>query len=490
MPLISPRDEYTQMIVPIDGVRDAVRGQYAVKRKSYIYLPHPSELDSTSIKSINRYKTYMAGAEFDEFPSQTLSATLGKFKMDAATIELPSSVEYLEEDANGDGQSMRALMELSASEVLQVKWQVLVSEYQGLSGLDISQMSKADVDALAPRSSIKSYRRESVIDWEFERKNGVMQLVYIVFREEGYEFNPETRVRKEVKTDLILALDEEGNYYQQKNVDGADGEKDYVTVGGQPLKWLPVTIIADQELESGKLPEALGFLSPIVDLAYARYRVSADYKEAMRSLPPTTYTKGWKSGDMDTFREANGRDYIETGAGSVNNLPGEVDVTIEGADTELGGYERYFQDNERRVRALGGVFTTDDQGDRTATEASIDSAERVAKLENIASSIERGYKRAVLYCAMFEGTYAPDQLESAMDDVTIDLPRDFAKAKLSPEEVDRIILLVDRGLMTTDQAVSKLVEGGWHGEDAQQIIDELTLAGPAPALDEPQAVPA
>jgi hypothetical protein len=493
-----PRNEYTKMLPSIINVRDAIDGEYAVKFRQgpdgtpgTWHLPNPSETDTKSAESKARYARYKAGAEFDEFPSQTLYSILGRMAIDKSGLGLPSSVDYLEQDADGDGQALTGLMEYVASEVLQVKWVALVCEYQGLSGLDIDQLSKADADQLQPRSTIKAYNRESIIDWEFERRNGVMQLTYIVLRYVGSELDQNSRVRTPVRSDLVLGLDEDGNYYQQKIVDGEEGPKEPVTINGVPLKWLPVVFIADQEMKPGKLPEPMGYLGPIVNAAYARYVKSAYYAEAMYYLAPTMFTKGWRAGDVDTFKEANnGREFIETGAGRVNNLPNDVTVEVVSASAECQFYENYLTYNEKKIRALGGVFKTDDTAARTATEAGLDAAERVAKLQTVADSMERGFTRAVLYCAMFEGTYKPDQIESHIDDVAIDIPRDFAKPKLTPEEVDRIINLVMSGLMTIDQAVRSLVEGGWHIDDAETVLAELQVSGPAPASDEPPVVPA
>lgn len=43
--------------------------------------------------------------------------------------------------------------------------------------------------------------------------------------------------------------------------------------------------------------------------------------------------------------------------------------------------------------------------------------------------------------------------------------------------------------MTVEQGVRKLVEGGWHMDDADTVLAELQTAGPSPARDDSQAVP-
>jgi len=278
-----------------------------------------------------------------------------------------------------------------------------------------------------------------------------------------------------VESFLILALDENGNYYQQKVVRNADkgfnvGEMSFVTVGGQPMKWLPVLFASDKELPAGKLPLELGYLSPICDLALARYRMSAEYKETIRNLPPTTYIKGATQSDWESFTQANGRDFIMTGSGSTNILFGSMEVDVVGAESTVAPYEQYFERNTEQARQLGAVI----QGDvsaSTATEASITASEQNARLVTLAGSIEAVYKRMCLYCGMFEGLWAPDAIEQNMDAVTITLSREFARGKLSAQDRDAIRNDYLAGLIDRTEALLQMQAGGVLQQDAEALLD-------------------
>jgi len=471
---------YTETIVPIETVRDCVEGSWRIKREKYTYLPHPSQVDTSSKEQQARYDMYIKGAEFDNYPALSLRAWLGKMRVSNTTTDLPERLNYLIQNADGDGTPLLSALESCASNIFQTKYHVLVADYQGLSDIDISQLTKADAEKLAPRATIKQYTREALVDWNYRRINGVMQLSYVKLRETGYEFNPETNVRDPIESFLTLALDEEGNYYQYKEVDGEGGERDYVTIGGSNLKWLPVEIVSDEELPVGDLPQGMGMLYPICESALYRYRVSADYKEAMRYLVPTTFTKGWKQGDKEIFVEVNGREQMAWGPGCANNLPNEVEVDIKSVNTELEGFERYFEANSKKVKALGGVFKDGMQQQRTATEADIDATEQNAMLESIASQLEYAWKRMVAYCGMFEGLFQPDAVESALDQIVIDLPRDFATPKLSVEEVRVLLDAKTEGLYTTEQAIKILEQGGWGaGEEIEVWLANLKEEAPS-----------
>jgi phospholipid N-methyltransferase len=218
----------------------------------------------------------------------------------------------------------------------------------------------------------------------------------------------------------------------------------------------------------------LGFLSPICDLALARYRMSAEYKETIRNLPPTTYTKGWVGNDHDVFKQINnGRDFIITGSGSVNNLPGDVTVEIVGVDAQVQSYVEYFERNTTQARQLGAVIPDASDVQKTATEVTSTQSEQNAVLLNVAESIESCYTRAILYCGMFEGLWSPDAIEQNAEQILIELHKEYTASKLTVEEVRVIMELVLSGLKTKEQAIRELEAGGWSKEDAETTLDAI-----------------
>lgn len=472
---ITKHPEFTLMQPEVTKIRDCVRGAFFVKAKTTDYLPHPSSLDTTSKSANMRYQQYIAGAEFDEIPSQTLKSLVGKMELETAEIEAPERLSYLLEDADGDGMSIDAMMSQSAQNVLAVKWHVLVADYQGLSDLPVEGISIADLKALNPRATIKQYARESVVYWHFERINGKMQLSYICFYEQGLKFDQYAMSLEKVNSYLILGLDENGDYYQQKLVSGVDGgfqqgERSYVKVAGAPLKWLPVQIVCDEALQAGSLPKEMGYLSGIVDLTLARYQVSAEYKEAMRMLPPTTNFYGLGSLDWEQFKEVNGRDYVATGAGAVNIFSGDSRGELLSANVSLEGYERYFKDNEAKLRALGAVFPADLSGNRTATEVQTCSQEQSSRLVSLANQLENAFTRILQYCGMFEGLWSQDMVEQN-DQVTIMLKKDFSQSRITAQDVQQIRENYLSGLIDRQEAVDQLAQGGWTVSTAEDLLN-------------------
>ena len=486
-----PCNDYLLMQDAIKTVRDCVEGEPAIKRGKTTYLKHPNMIDSTSPQQVARYAAYLDGAEFDEYPATTLASMLGQMSEGEIQVELPDRLAKLEQDIDGDGMPLSGAVEIIYSNVLQVKFHILLAEFKGLANVDIESVSIADVNEQNPRAVVKMYNRESLIDWEYRRVNGRQQLTLMVLVEESIE-RTDNFTRIPVKSYLICALDDEGNYYQQKYVESGktinkDGERVYIRdPSGNFLKWIPAEIIIDEEWPAGTLPRRPGFLYPTCQMALYRYRMSADYKEALRFMQPTTFTKGWTEGDKELFEDLNKRDYIAFGAGVSNNLPNQVEVEIKGLGVESEPYERYFDNNEKRSRAVGAIINDPSQGaDVTATKSVIDNKNSTAVMNMIVKNTESSLKRVILYCGMFEGLWPQENIEASLDQITLTLPREFVSVTMSSDEVNSIVAAYNSRLISKAEAIRKFVAGGFTIGDAEQIMDELdTEAGAMPIANQ------
>jgi hypothetical protein len=472
-----PNSDYTMMSTEVEKVRDAVLGSFFVKRKP-LYLPHPSSVDTTSPEQVERYRQYTCGAEFPEYTKSTLTSMLDKMSADDSNVELPDKISYLIEDSDGDGLSLKGLMESCASNVLQVKWHVLLADYKGLSDVDIDSVSIADKERLNPRATINQYSRENVIDWAFGRINGRMQLIYMLLRETGETIDTATGEKTEVESFLKLAINE-GGYTQQKITadegGNEEGEIYPVIVSGQQLKFIPVEIVSDSEIQPGKMPLDTGFLTAISDLAYYCYRVSADHKECL-SNPPLIIASGIE--DMDGFEEDNGRRYFATGPHCVNVVRNEnAKVTMTQSQQSQEQYDRYYDRSERKVRANGGSYKTEASVQQTAAEFMKNAEAQVAILGPMVNSIEPSIKTMCLYCGMFEGIYSVENLQSNIDDIEIKMPREFAVSKLTFNEVKTYIELFNNGQMSQAEMLKVLDLGGWLVSDAEALGLEIENSG-------------
>lgn len=481
--IFTEHEQYTRAKPWLKMVRDSIEGEPTIKRHRTIYLKHPNAVDQDSPQQRARYEAYLDGAEFKGFPAETEKSMLGRMLDGSPSIDLPEGIAHIENNSDGDGMPLSGAVEVAYRNLLEAKFYILLAEFQGLADVDTNQLSVADLKELSPLATIKHYTRESLIDWDFRRINGVMQLSLMVLVEQGDVRDPVTLTKENVKSYLVLALDEEGKYYQQKYIEGGgeaqqQGDPVYPLVDGSPLTWIPAEIVVDEETPAGKIPEGMGYLGPICAAALYRYRVSADYKEALRLIQPTLFTAGWKDGDWELFQKLNERDYLAFGAGVSNNLPEGVTVDVTGLGVTTEPFLEYFKLNEREARALGAkIDDPTDQKTMSATQAAIMNAQATAVMSTIVNNVEQSMRRVISYCAMFQGLWGADAVESSLDQIQLSLPKDFG-VRISPEEVMTVIQAVQSTLISKDEGTRKLVAGGFTVGEVRQIMSELEAQGP------------
>lgn len=471
---------YTQALPFMELVDDCVIGEPALKaaKNRQKYLPSPCCEDTDPKEAANRYLRYWKSAEYDGVPSTTLEALLGALSHQPNNYdELPEQMQYIVADADGDGLSLDEHVKIAQTELLKMKFCGLLAEYSDLAGMGIDdeQLTRAQVKALGLRSSIKFYGRKSILDWNYRRINGVKQLSYVLLCEnEMQESFVDTVVTlEEVKSYLILALDEEGNYYQQKRTDNETewSERFYPETPKGAFKFIPFEIAIQGDYPKGVLPESLGYILPICTKSLYRYNMYAAMKESMYfTAAPITYSQGWKNGDIDIFKDLNGgRDYLSTEAGSHWTLPMGVEAGVLQTDGDNSPYFTYLDKNAKELKALGGAFDLDEEGsEQTATATLINAAERLSVLSSLQNGLSKSYSRVISYCAMFEGL----DIETP-----VILNKEFTSVKLSPQERDAIRNDYMQGLIGRDEALRQLEQGGVLTRDAETLINEIELSG-------------
>lgn len=466
MSLTTTHPDYALMLPEMQKIRAAVKGAFFVKKQGYLYLPHPSDVDQTSDKAVLRYIQYRHAAEFDEVPGYTMRSMVGRAALHKSVVEMPAGLESLKENIDGDGLSLLGQAESVFTNITQLKWHLLVAEYIN-SPRTGERLTPAEIASRNVRPAIKSYPRDAVLDWDFRTINGINQLAYLKLMEHKRSLDYATGSRTEYDEYLIMYLDSDGNYYWRKETSiGDKGEDNQVTVNKQPLKWLPVEIVADMEPETGQMPQEMGFLSPIVDKVMSRYVDSARYAEGRLSILPTLNTTGWQGNDWDDFKLMNGgREYIEVGGLSINNLPRDVKMEIMSPSTELDHFVKYRENNANDIRALGGEFSGDETAGKSDTQSTNEAVDKAAKMLSIVNNIEAAYKRLLAYCAMFSGLVNQDSVEKYAGDINLSLNKEFAKTKAPVEDARFVVTELRMSGLFDDETIMNILKRIGYADD-------------------------
>lgn len=478
--------ELNTTAIELQQTRVAVDGVNAVKRARETYLPRPATItytDSARIAQQNReYAKYLLNAEFEDYTAQTMSVMLGKLDLHSANINnLDSRLEYLLSNSDGDGLSLfSGFLGDVASNVMQAKWHIAIADYQGLPDVDIQNLSIAEVNQIKSlaRVKFKSYTRESLVKYSKRAVNGVDQIDYMMLSSTELILNKKTGTRDSITSYIVLALDDDGNYYQKKYITTAVGsnastgtmqesEPVYLLVGGKPLKFIPCWIFADEELRAGEFPLQLGYLSKIAEICMQRYRQSAEMKDFMSRIAPTVFIGLDDSFTIDKLEELNGRRQFELGG--INAVTGgSIGVAEASIANSLQPFFDLRAESKQTLKDYG-AHIPDSSSHETATKSRIDASQQNAVLNPIIDSLEEGLRALISYAAMFEGIIPAESVDKYKSDVEVVINRELDIAQPTAMELTQFAtgasMLRESGLMTDDIAIEYLIERGCYPRD-------------------------
>ena len=481
--------DYDATIDAVLTVRDCIEGNNAIKNgdRAEIYLPNPSDSapkgTQAALEASAAYKKYKMRAEYDGFPERTESGLLGSLNSTPAIFDdLPSEVEYLIKDSDGNNLPLSEAVEVIQSNLLTVKYHGLLADFNGVDQLDsdgnIRQLTTAESEALGFKATIKHYPRESIIDWDYGIANGKNQLRFVKLSESKSSIDPVTLRRTLIHNQLVLALDEDGLYYQQL-IESAEkeevvGERIYPKMHNKNMDFIPFNFCVDQKNKSASVPKQLGVLYPICLKALSRYQVSADLKESMHlQAQPQRITSGWESGaQYEQFEKMNSKGH-KSGSGSVMNLPKNVTLDLLQYNVEGDAMFEYMRENEKQVRALGGQFDTSEADNQAVGIAKLRSEETLSALTNIQTSIEESLKQLVTWCYWFMSDKTDEP------ETNISLNKEFNKIKLTAQERQAILNEYAQGVIDHEEALRQLEKGGALTTDAETLLNRIMFGSGA-----------
>lgn len=289
-------------------IRDALEGQRVVKGRRQLYLPPPPGMATSSKELLastgkrtttDAYDFYLSFAEFPEIVEPALTGFQGIIHARTPRINIPSRMEYLEEDATPEGFS------------LQVLWQTVTREV--LSGGRVGLLADVSQD---DQIRIVPYSVENVINWQERSPRLGGGAFFVVIRElkqvpvededgnvdefktEMTRFYRELRVREGLYQ-TRLWRDPEGTRFERQSAQGSiagpalaasgdSGDPVVVEVDGQ--EWTTISLLGrtfdtipfvsinalDIGLEYGAIP-----ILPMTRRAFSIFRLTADYRRSL-----------------------------------------------------------------------------------------------------------------------------------------------------------------------------------------------------------------
>lgn len=439
-PLYLDREEEWRLM------RDSARGETAIKAAGEEYLPVPSGFNLSPQKT-KLYEAYQARAQFPEIVAPTIQEMVGIIHSREIRIDLPDAMVDLWEAATPDGLPLEAFHRRITGEILETgRYGVLVGAASTGSELPY----------------LVGYGAEAIINWSDEKDFYVLDESGYV--RDGFEWREENSYRE-------LAL-VNGKYkvtqYTGDNL-AAGNPVEPTARGAKALDFIPFEIAGPRDLSHApETPPLIG----VARAAKAIYQISADYRWQM-----------FMSG-QETFVCINADAPEAVGAGVVVTLKAEkgADGTAPNVDAKYVGpsgvgiaaHKTAIDDEKRNAAAAGArMFNTGQSSSQESGEARrMRFAAETASLTSVAHSS----------CALLEKSLRNVGRMMGLSDAEIDgivvyPPKDLMDRRLSPEEVDRVMALVEKGHLSFETAYESLQEGEWASaertwEEERELMDK------------------
>jgi hypothetical protein len=423
--------------------RDAVKGSVAIKDKKHAYLPVPDNKsldDARGIETV-RYKQYLKRAVFTNFTGRTKNALVGAAFRKDPMYELPEAVDYLNQDATGDGLSLVQLAKDELSNLMETGRSLLLVDYPQAD----DDLSLEDVNMLDLRASIVPYTAEQCVNWKTSVINGRRLLTLCVLAEPYFNTDLEFSHDSDIQY-RVLRLTDEGYSQQIYQDDKPVSDEIYPRkADGSVWEEIPLIFVGSKNNDS-TIDDAP--LSDIADVNVAHYRNSADYEEScfITGQPSLFITHSLTS---EQFEEYN-PDGLILGSRSGHVL-GETGSAILLQASPNNLVMEAMKAKEQAMVMIGARIITDRGGNETAEGARIRFASENSVLGDIVSNLSQGLEKAIGYVCEFMGVTG---------DYYFDINSEFYDKSVDPQMIMSMITLLDRNLIGDIDIFERLQAAG------------------------------
>jgi hypothetical protein len=385
------RQEYADALPGWRLVKRCVKGAREV-RKYDEYLPKPDPTDN-SPENLERYKQLKKRAMFLNVTGRTRAGLLGAVFRKTAELTLPTEVEYLQENASGDGTSLEQLSKKAVGECLDTGRGGFLVDYPKVEAASgVSSMA----DAAKQKALIHFYDAESIIDWDEQVIDGVKRLVYVNLAECVSVFDAAQLSRDTEKQNRVLLLID-GRYVQRLYKESDPNPTDSMPTDkdGQPFDHIPFSFFGSEnnDADIDKSP-----LEDLADVNILHYGNSATVEEAgFISSQPTLFLTTDITPDEFIRLNPNG---MRVGSRRGYNLGKSGSATlVQAKETQLS--LELMRDKQEQMIMIGARIVLKAGGNETAEAARLRYSSDNSILSTVAGNVSEALKRAILDAERF-----------------------------------------------------------------------------------------
>ena len=461
-------EEYKDVWEQID---DCVKGEKWVKAKREKYLPIPNATDLSRENAV-RYNQYLFRALYMNATGRTLAALVGAVFSKPTKIELPTNLDYLLTNADGNGLGLDQHARGSVEENVKKGRHGLLVDYPATDGpVTLSQRQQGEI-----RPYIIRYEAQDIINWRVKKVGAVNKICLVVLRERN-ENQDEFYNTNLYDSYRVLWLDDEGYYnvatmnlktdkYGEAEIDEGQDFKPR-DANGQFLTEIPFKFVGSKDNDY-TIDEP-----PMYDLSGANlshYRNSADNEESSFITGQSTLILSTEQSAEELAQ--NNPCGISIGSRSAIVL-GQGD-SAELLQAEPNNLPRAnMQDKREEMIQLGARLATPSQN-QTAEATRINYGAETSQLSIIVSNENEAYSDCIRWCSLFEdGNLDPEFI--------FELNSNFIFESMSAQDLTAWMNGVQQGMFALDDLLNMMRKSGMLDESRsnEDILDDIEISGPS-----------
>lgn len=416
--------EYTSEIIDEWRLmRDAYRGEAAIKRRGEVYLPKPSGYKhhpGGPEVGDAMYAAYKARARFPEIVSSAIRGMVGIAHGQEWQVEMPDALMPLWENSDGKGLPLEALSKRITKELLQTGRYALLADAPPRGG-DIY---------------LAGYTAEEVVNWSEDDDFYVLREV--IYERTGFGWN-------EVVKSRVLEI-VEGRYVQRVYMDGLLTEEyEPRARGGAALDMIPITVGGAMDLDlKPDAPPLIG----VARAAVAHYQLNADYRHQL-------YASGQETLVLHNVEKSPN----VIGAGVVLNLQaadGTKDTRAEYVGPSGVSIDAHVtaMDREQQSAIRSGAQLFDNSrgsGQESGEARRLRFSAETATLSSIVGASATILERTLKQAAIMAGANP--------DEVIVAPPQNLLEGRLDPQEITALLSAWKEGGISYETLYENLQRG-------------------------------
>ena len=468
----STHPDYDEFIVDWTQMIDTEKGERAIKEKAQTYLKATSGMIADGMNhnqpGLIAYTNYKHRARFPDAVSTAVRALVGLMHTKPPTIEVPTVMEPMIENATNLGESLEVLLR-------RINEAQLIT---GRMGLLLDVQTGATVGSLP---YIATYEALDIRNWDDGSFNSdlVLKTLNLVILDESgpertaqFEWEHQDKFRvlvlgdplenESVGTYRVGVFEDENNFAEDLLVEPS--------LGGRTLNFLPFTFINTNDIvASPDRPPLLG----LSDLSLGIYRGEADYRQALFMQGQDTLVVTGVSDPDSNFR---------TGAGASIILP-------QGGTAEFIGVDSAGLAEMREALQNDKIEATNKSGDMV-DKSSVESGDalrirvvaRTATLNQVAMTGAFGLEQTLKQAAIWLGANP--------DDVLVTPNLDFVNDTLGGEELVKLVTAKSLGAPLSNVSIhQKMGEKGLTKMTLEEELDAIEEEVPTVTSANPDVLP-